>query len=473
MSTGDPLANVGKQGPGVPSVPCALWSFPMVGMWVLGCHLLCRYGLDLRMQGYTDLTLLQTLHHVEEQRMENLVLLLLVGLQHLVSRAEDGTEMQLFPPVPRMPTLAPLAALAAPSLASAAGEAAASSVPTHPPQQSAAPAPTPAPADAAAAAAAAAAAEAAAAPAAAGVQVRAEGPASGRGKDAEAEIGQESRLGAPVTPLPPSGPPAAGPAAELPLKEELKALAAVDGIGDAKDDGAARMLNGRDAQQPNDVAAAPNAYTDPDARWQGGGGGLQAEMAADVGTGRLAGGEDQDTMEDLLGKAVKPSRPKVENSALLGSPASARVGRGAEASVGGEWLRAMAKSQGFSKAKIDFIKGLRDDLDSPSDNAQLPQAVKDAIRGKARSQAFSKVSATEGLDGTPRASHSKAMSRALLAALAEADESEGVPRVRPMTPSSIIDVDRLGDFRIRVPPPTGTVQDVQERLLRKSSGGLS
>ncbi|CAI5486303.1 unnamed protein product [Closterium sp. Naga37s-1] len=49
-----------------------------------------RFGLDSRVQGHTDLTLLQTLQHVDHLKMERLVLLLLVGLQHLASRSADN-----------------------------------------------------------------------------------------------------------------------------------------------------------------------------------------------------------------------------------------------------------------------------------------------------------------------------------------------------------------------------------------------
>ncbi|CAI6004104.1 unnamed protein product [Closterium sp. NIES-64] len=76
-----------------------------------------RFGLDSRVQGHTDLTLLQTLQHVDHLKMERLVLLLLVGLQHLASRSADND----WSPVPRGAVLAPGAAEGA---SAAAGEAA-------------------------------------------------------------------------------------------------------------------------------------------------------------------------------------------------------------------------------------------------------------------------------------------------------------------------------------------------------------
>ncbi|CAI5458055.1 unnamed protein product [Closterium sp. Yama58-4] len=63
-----------------------------------------RFGLDSRVQGHTDLTLLQTLQHVDHLKMERLVLLLLVGLQHLASRSADND----WSPVPRGVVLAPV-----------------------------------------------------------------------------------------------------------------------------------------------------------------------------------------------------------------------------------------------------------------------------------------------------------------------------------------------------------------------------
>ncbi|CAI5514181.1 unnamed protein product [Closterium sp. Naga37s-1] len=63
-----------------------------------------RFGLDSRVQGHTDLTLLQTLQHVDHLKMERLVLLLLVGLQHLASRSADHD----WSPVPRGVVLAPV-----------------------------------------------------------------------------------------------------------------------------------------------------------------------------------------------------------------------------------------------------------------------------------------------------------------------------------------------------------------------------
>ncbi|CAI5983969.1 unnamed protein product [Closterium sp. NIES-65] len=47
-----------------------------------------RYASDVRVRGGSALSRLQTLQHVEEARMERLVLLLLIGLQHLASRQQ-------------------------------------------------------------------------------------------------------------------------------------------------------------------------------------------------------------------------------------------------------------------------------------------------------------------------------------------------------------------------------------------------
>ncbi|GJP79299.1 hypothetical protein CLOP_g9547 [Closterium sp. NIES-67] len=80
-----------------------------------------RYGLDSRVQGHTDLTLLQTLQHVDHLKMERLVLLLLVGLQHLASRSADHD----WSPVPQGVLLAPVYAPRAPSPDRAAAAAAA------------------------------------------------------------------------------------------------------------------------------------------------------------------------------------------------------------------------------------------------------------------------------------------------------------------------------------------------------------
>ncbi|CAI5994879.1 unnamed protein product, partial [Closterium sp. NIES-65] len=81
-----------------------------------------RFGLDSRVQGHTDLTLLQTLQHVDHLKMERLVLLLLVGLQHLASRSADND----WSPVPRGAVLAPVYSPrgAAEGASAAAGEAA-------------------------------------------------------------------------------------------------------------------------------------------------------------------------------------------------------------------------------------------------------------------------------------------------------------------------------------------------------------
>ncbi|CAI5506842.1 unnamed protein product [Closterium sp. Naga37s-1] len=58
-----------------------------------------RYASDVRVRGGSALSRLQTLQHVEEARMERLVLLLLIGLQHLASRQQ--------PPPPPAPTHTP------------------------------------------------------------------------------------------------------------------------------------------------------------------------------------------------------------------------------------------------------------------------------------------------------------------------------------------------------------------------------
>ena len=53
--------------------------------------------------GYTDLTLLQTLHHANQQKVEAYIVELIVGLHHLVSRAKKNAmnksnNVQPFPP---------------------------------------------------------------------------------------------------------------------------------------------------------------------------------------------------------------------------------------------------------------------------------------------------------------------------------------------------------------------------------------
>ncbi|CAI7850991.1 unnamed protein product [Closterium sp. NIES-54] len=58
-----------------------------------------RYASDVRVRGGSALSRLQTLQHVEEARMERLVLLLLIGLQHLASRQQ--------PPPPPAPAHTP------------------------------------------------------------------------------------------------------------------------------------------------------------------------------------------------------------------------------------------------------------------------------------------------------------------------------------------------------------------------------
>ncbi|CAI5485002.1 unnamed protein product [Closterium sp. Yama58-4] len=67
-----------------------------------------RYASDVRVRGGSALSRLQTLHHVEEARMERLVLLLLIGLQHLASR------QQLPAPSAPAPTPAPVPGTAPP-----------------------------------------------------------------------------------------------------------------------------------------------------------------------------------------------------------------------------------------------------------------------------------------------------------------------------------------------------------------------
>ncbi|CAI5516646.1 unnamed protein product [Closterium sp. Naga37s-1] len=69
------------------------------------CAAASRYASDVRVRGGSALSRLQTLQHVEEARMERLVLLLLIGLQHLASR------QQLPPP----PAPAPAAHAPAPA----------------------------------------------------------------------------------------------------------------------------------------------------------------------------------------------------------------------------------------------------------------------------------------------------------------------------------------------------------------------
>ncbi|GJP39652.1 hypothetical protein CLOM_g24000 [Closterium sp. NIES-68] len=49
-----------------------------------------RYASDVRVRGGSALSRLQTLQHVDEARMERLVLLLLIGLQHLASRQQPS-----------------------------------------------------------------------------------------------------------------------------------------------------------------------------------------------------------------------------------------------------------------------------------------------------------------------------------------------------------------------------------------------
>ncbi|CAI7792493.1 unnamed protein product, partial [Closterium sp. NIES-53] len=58
-----------------------------------------RYASDVRVRGGSALSRLQTLQHVEEARIERLVLLLLIGLQHLASRQQ--------PPPPPAPAHTP------------------------------------------------------------------------------------------------------------------------------------------------------------------------------------------------------------------------------------------------------------------------------------------------------------------------------------------------------------------------------
>ena len=69
-----------------------------------------RYYADGRLQGHTDLTLLQTLYHANQTRTEALMLQLLVGLSHLASREASKNGGVTFSPIPR-----PLGVSAGPS----------------------------------------------------------------------------------------------------------------------------------------------------------------------------------------------------------------------------------------------------------------------------------------------------------------------------------------------------------------------
>ncbi|CAI5460747.1 unnamed protein product [Closterium sp. Yama58-4] len=426
-----------------------------------------RFGLDSRVQGHTDLTLLQTLQHVDHLKMERLVLLLLVGLQHLASRSADND----WSPVPRGVVLAPVYSPRVLSPDRAGSSAAAGA---------AAGAGAGAGGDDIGAETAAAVGESE------GIVIRANGETTG--ETGEQSIGVETASDKAATGAALAAASSAARVAslsagseEVAMEEEEKARAEEGGADSAAAEGLGGVETGRPRSAGFEAGAVDAAGSAEPPVWRqtgGGGGSRPSSSGGRPATADASATEDAESpaaaARRALASGMGTSRKSLENALRMGGNAGKRpvdvagafgspldrsklpgsaAGSGAAGSgplAGEALLAAMTMSQGFGPA----ARGAASE--------EMMEAMREATYGRSRSHTFAMAARPEP---NPRF-FTKSLSRYSLLRRMEAEEAGGggggggagssstgggsifvaPQRFLPMTPATV-DVDRIHDVK--------------------------